>query len=349
MYRRFQVNKPSLAGQPLVEYTLITKTKHPISQSIMTLDNEIVYLGDIKLLDGFVYENILTAMITRVRSHTLIHAGVVSSGGRGILFVGDARHGKTTLVLELIRRGFKFLSDETAALSRNDHMVYPFPRSLRIRPGTLKLLGLPIPLPDTPVWLGKLIMDIEEVQPGGLGEPVPVSHIVLLTNHTDAEYPLKDVTSQVLSIMVDRLDKVVVDTTKLIPGVVEVLVDNGHDYPIMRIRASRPMYTLSQVELLCKLYQVLILDVTRDKEGNPTFELAARLESIPTIEAVFELLKRFQGGYKSSIIQGEFGGSSTRLFMEMSTIINQAKCYRLSVGPLKQMADLVCDCIATRG
>ena len=58
--------------------------------------------------------------MTRVRSHLLIHAGVVSRDGQGIILVADARHGKTTLVLELVRRGFQFLSDEMADLVCND-------------------------------------------------------------------------------------------------------------------------------------------------------------------------------------------------------------------------------------
>ena len=55
------------------------------------------------------------------------YAGVVSYQGKGLLLVADAEHGKTTLTLELVKRGFAFLSDEVAALGRIDHRVHPFP------------------------------------------------------------------------------------------------------------------------------------------------------------------------------------------------------------------------------
>lgn len=45
----------------------------------------------------------------------------------------------------------------------------------------------------------------------------------------------------------------------------------------------------------------------------------------------------------SELLHNEFGGSSTRLFMELSGIMGQADCHQLSVGPLHEMADLVCN------
>lgn len=87
-----------------------------------------------------------------------------------------------TLVLELVRRGFKFLSDEMAALGRDDHHVHPFPRSLRIRPGSLELAGFPEAAIGAPMWLGKQILDIEQIHPGAVGASVPLQHIIILQN-----------------------------------------------------------------------------------------------------------------------------------------------------------------------
>ena len=65
-------------------------------------------------------EHTLYTLIGRVRSHLLVHAGGVARRGQGFILAADAANGKTTLVLELLRRGFSFLSDEMAALSRGE-------------------------------------------------------------------------------------------------------------------------------------------------------------------------------------------------------------------------------------
>ena len=103
------------------------------------------------------------------------------------------------------------------------------------------------------------------------------------------------------------------------------------------------MSILSQIESLCQEQRTLVLDVVKRTESRPTFAVPARLQPIPRSKAVLELLRRFQGGHKSALLQEEFDGSSTRLFMELAGMLEQADCYQLFVGPLGEMADLICD------
>ena len=144
------------------------------------LDSEVLFLDDPYLLQGYVYERVLYHIISQVRSHFMIHAGVISHNDRGIILTAGSGHGKTTLVLELVRQGFKFLSDEIAALGRVDRLVHPFPRSLRLRLDTLQLVGFQEAFAGAHMWLGKLLLDIEDIQPMSRGESVRVSHIVIL-------------------------------------------------------------------------------------------------------------------------------------------------------------------------
>jgi hypothetical protein len=101
------------------------------------------------------------------------------------------------------------------------------------------------------------------------------------------------------------------------------------------------MVVLSQIEALCREQRILILDVIKRAEGHPSFTVPARVEAIPASQAVTELLRRFQGGHQSALLQAEFGGSATRLFMEVTALVGQASCHQLLVGPLHEMADLV--------
>jgi hypothetical protein len=105
------------------------------------------------------------------------------------------------------------------------------------------------------------------------------------------------------------------------------------------------MSVLAQIETLCQEQQVLVLDVSKRAETQPAFDRPARLEAISQSRAVMELLRRFQGGHKSALLQEEFGGSSAHLFLELATLVGQANCHHLFVGPLPEMADLVCDLV----
>jgi len=347
MYRRFMADESLTPVQTSVEFVLLTKPDNQWGKPVMILDGEVVPLNDPWLLDGYAYESILSAIVTRVRSHLLIHAGVVSRNGKGVILVADSSHGKTTLVLELVRRGFQFLSDEMAALGRKDRLVHPFPRSLRIRNGTLQLAGFPDRPKGDLEWLGKLILDIGEIKPGCMGKATPISHIVVLQGQgqTNNGGSVPDCGEQELSIFLDRLDSTLLSDIMQNEDVSGLRVEADSGYPVLKIRAARPIYVFSQIEELCKKHQILVVNAIKGVEVFPTFKLPAQLKPLSKNQAVVELLRRFQGGYKSEILQDEFKASSTRLFLELSNLVARADCHRLLVGPLNEEADLICDMV----
>jgi hypothetical protein len=348
MYRRFRANGVPAQAQPPAEFTVLTHGDNPWGQPVMILDGEVQALNDPTLLETYTYDGVLNAIVGGVRSHFLIHAGVVSYNGQGIVLAADSGHGKTTLVLELVRRGCKFLSDEMAALGRADGRVYPFPRSLRVRPGTLELTGFPGAAVGAPEWLDKLLLDIEEIQPGSLGEAAPLTHVVILQDPSVPEKHVPGGAERELGVLVDRLDEHLLAAVRRIEGVTQVWPDVERGYPALRLRAVHRMSVLSRVEALCRERQILVLDVSKRAETHPTFAAPACLKAISNSQAVVELLRRFQGGHKSALLQEEFGGSSVHLFLELAALVSHAKCYRLSVGPLSEMAGLICDLYAEK-
>jgi hypothetical protein len=85
--------------------------------------------------------NVAAALATGA---TVLHSGAVSRGGQAALLVGSSGHGKTTLTLELVRRGWRFLSDDFAPVDAAG-VVRPFPRRVNVTDATLVLLGLSAP------------------------------------------------------------------------------------------------------------------------------------------------------------------------------------------------------------
>ena len=97
---------------------------------------------------------------------------------------------------------------------------------------------------------------------------------------------------------------------------------------------------MQQIEALCRARGIWILDVMTGPTGAPSFEAPARLEALPRSQAVLELLRRYQGGYRSAVMDEL--GSPSRLFVELAAILDQASCHRLYVGSLGEMVELVC-------
>lgn len=61
-----------------------------------------------------------------------LHAGVVEYLGRAIIIPGRSFSGKTSLVVELIKNGCRYLSDEYAIINRRG-LVRSFPKDLSVR------------------------------------------------------------------------------------------------------------------------------------------------------------------------------------------------------------------------
>jgi hypothetical protein len=106
-----------------------------------SLDRLETDMGRISDPMAYVQLLILVELSRYTNGRHLLHAGAVSWGNRGFMFPGHAGAGKTTLVLALVKRGFKFLSDEVASLHFDHGILEPFPRKLDVAEETLSLLG----------------------------------------------------------------------------------------------------------------------------------------------------------------------------------------------------------------
>lgn len=337
MYRRF--HQPQTDTRPTIAYKVLTSPENKWGYAVLVRGSETQRLRDMRQLDAYLYDGVLNHIIAAVKSHFLIHASVVSWHGQGVAFVADAAHGKTTLALSLTKLGYQFLSDEIAAIARTDGQVYPFPRSLRVREGTLALCGLPTPTPETPVWMGKYLFDIEDLLPGAVGNAVPLRHIFILQN-PDAPTANLSVSDE-MGVLVDRIEPELLAELRHLPSVSAVWTDIIRGYPAIHFRAERRMQTLSEMEKLCRTHDIIILDLSKRPETIPSFEAVPRLEKIPHSRATIEMLRRFQGGHHSALLRDELNGRAVRLFTELMTLIQPATVHNLYVGGLAKTLALV--------
>lgn len=86
--------------------------------------------GIVPPLQGFID----TVVVGRLTGMAAVHAGAVAYDGAAILFPGASHSGKSTLVAELLHRGFIYFSDEYALID-SEGLVHPYPRALMLREG----------------------------------------------------------------------------------------------------------------------------------------------------------------------------------------------------------------------
>ncbi len=68
-------------------------------------------------------------LLSDVSDGLLLHSAAVADGNRTIMILGPSGSGKTTLSLELVRRGYRFITDEYVAVGPTGATLRPFPRS----------------------------------------------------------------------------------------------------------------------------------------------------------------------------------------------------------------------------
>ncbi len=124
-------------------------------------------------------ESHLQMRVTLFATHrVLVHAGVVGWRGRAIVVPGYSRAGKSSLVVELLKLGATYYSDEYAVLDGRGH-VHPYARRLSLRqqgdlpPLRLTAADLGAETGSGPLPIG--LVAVAKYRPGDHWRPRPLS------------------------------------------------------------------------------------------------------------------------------------------------------------------------------
>jgi hypothetical protein len=345
-YARFRVGNEGPPAADAVEVTVLTGSDNGAQRApqrpVLLLGGAMWPLHDPMGLRDHLFERIFALIAARIQSHILVHAAVAERNGRAILIAGDSHHGKTSLALGLLRRGFRLLSDELAAIDRTDGSVHPFPRALRAWPRSLALAGYSVAPDEFPLWLGKVLVDIERLQAGGIGERAPISDIVVLSDPAGPGATPPDF----VRVTVDRLEDSWLAALCQLDGVDALHVDRSGSYPAVQIQTEHKVAVLTAVQALCDEQRILCLEMQKRTPHRPDFSHPAQVTSLSKSLAVLELLRHFQGAQDSVILQQAHRGSATSFFVELAGLVQNARCHRLFVGPYEQMLALIDDLMA---
>jgi len=344
VYGRFRRPVPD----PALTCYVVTQAD-ALERPAVVVDGQPRFCDDPDMLVKYAYVAVLNTVFECVRDYVLIHAGVVSWAGQGVLLTGGPTIGKTTLTLELVRRGFAFLSDDVAPLHRVTGQVAPFPKTLGVRPSTPPLMPdlsfagqLTIPLFSDGQ---KRYVDVEAVKAGALGQPCPARYLFALSDRLDEADPAGDV----VVMMLHRLSDELLENLAAVPGVEEMSVIEGWLFPAVELEVAPGAVVDLELEAVCRGHDALIMYMAKGCYAQPDFEAAPALAPLSRSQAALELVRKFRAGPRSALICEVHKGDMKSFFLELLDIAGQMRCYRLQVGRLADTADLICDVVRRGG
>lgn len=291
------------------------------------------------------YIRILQEIINHIKNFLLIHAGVVSYNGKGVLIVGPPSFGKTTLTLELVKRGFKFLSDEFCPFHLTERRVYPFPRCISLRRdigGSLK--GIP------QINLGenidferekKVLIDIEEWEKESIGDVVEAKYVFFLKGKEGYQ---SNNGMQLIDIASIKDDEALLSEMYTISGVEILHMSDKGSYRVYRLNCKRGRDINYRLKEILGKYRENIFFTEFITSDVPEFNRNPFFKPLPPSEAVNELFRNITNHSRTSFIMKNFK-SSVNLFYNLGGIVKEMGCYELYVGRLKKMAELIVNII----
>lgn len=293
---------------------------------------------------GLGYMLLLQATLRQIRSHLLVHAGALEYRGRGILLAGDSGAGKSTLVWELVRRGFKLLSDDVGAIRLSDGLLEPFPRSLGFLPSGVGGRGGPSGAPPElqsamPLIGGgeKLVIRPQALGSGRMGETCSLALLVLLPSG-----PERLAGGEWLHVVFSELPGGLRDALAALPEISSVEEVPNRLFSELRFRSPSAGRALRQVDAACARFSTAILETSRGETRAVHTDEIPTLTPIRKSEAARALLRKLHVAQDSTLIRDTLGGSGARLLLHLARLVDGVHCATLSVGRLTERADHIC-------
>lgn len=266
---------------------------------------------------------ILNSLPCKVTTHYLFHAASLHYQGKGFVIAGDSGRGKSTLSLELLRRGFNFISDDIAALGASDHRIYPFPFPLRLNEGGMKIIGQ------------------KGVYPA-CSSICAFDYLICLSSWNGREKDLQREEKGSTYAVVDHIDEGMIEELRKDLTIQDIRISRlGHFYQIEVAWKDRRV-RFRQLEELCSRHEVFLFTMSDGNQETFNYQLTPTIEKMNPSRSALELYKSFRGGVSAWLYRKKFEASSGRFLLSMGELVKGVESYYLSPGKLNEMGDTIC-------
>lgn len=278
------------------------------------------------------YQALLHALFGNIQDFLVAHAGVVAVNDFALILAGLPGAGKTSLVLELLKQGFSFYSDDFCPIDKISGMIHPFPRSA--------WKSLPFDPCRKEDSAESILRAKESIPPHELGAdvgkgPCRAKWLIYLDASDEATDRWCEL---VIQPKTGSCSGFISDVRKFNEALLE---DSGEKGGLLRIKYQAGRGLAAKLKLLLKKHEQSIWDVYRFDPIRPDFAADPVLLPIPPSQAAFSLMQDLKAGASFEKEGALLAGSAMGVFMHLGKLLENVSCYRLRVGKFQTMLDLI--------
>ncbi len=278
-------------------------------------------------------------LFEQLDDYIVLHAGVVTRQGRAIIIYGQSGFGKTTLTLELLRRGYGFMSDEFCPVRLSDCMVEPFERLVGLRKSSPFYSRLDLQRSLSLESQGKVYLDAADMFPYQTAQPCPPGIFIEIVGELDSNVcPPGGIA---LDIYMCRDSSSVPDALSCLPGVTISGPIMKGSYPVYRVRASERTGFVTRFNRIWQENSNDIFSVIPYRGEIDSYESLPKLCSVPAFEALTSLASNIVNRAPNGRLLAAHGGKVSSLVMVLGSALHNTSFYSLQPGQLDKMADII--------
>ena len=351
IYRKFLISTTES-----VDYDFLFLARNNGQEPVLLANDQLYVLNPSYLSNNGVHSLVLDTLIERITDYFIFHGAAVCRDNQGIIIVGPAGAGKTTLSLELVQEGYEFLSDELSPVCRQSLKLHPFPLSLGLRRGALQLFPN---LKAHPLWHNlrrnlnatqaeKWFLDADYIKPRTT--PCELRAIYFLNPGSPSQYcsslinqgcssPINWGTTVREKDRENRKEDRLVDMALYqeepkfaaalcsLPGIELVNLQHLDGYAVYRFRVERKSHGLTRFLRACQPFKESIFYREEASQYEPDFSRKKNLVPLDKPGAALEMLKHLRNRTSRSRLRREFPHLA-QLMMEMGRVVEGVECWQ---------------------
>jgi len=307
---------------------------------VMLLDGVLYELPDSERFIGHADLILFRHLLEQLTEFAVLHAAVVTRNNRALVIYGQSGFGKTTLALELVRRGYGFMSDEFCSIRLSDFMIEPFERRVGLKPSSPFFGRIDNAHLRYLASEDKYFFDCSDIFACGVARPCKPAAFIEITAAIDADVCPPGGVVIDICMCVGSSDTVL-SALESLPGVTLSQPLYKGSFTTYRVTAQDRQFFLNRFNRIWIDNSREIFSIYPYRGEIETYDRTPVLRTVPPFNALTSIFANIVNRAPTGRLLAAHGGKTAPLIMRLGDALKESVCYSLQPGQLAKTADLI--------